>query len=134
MRGKNVLIVDDDKIILESLRRFLLQEGFQASGVMTFKRALDKLREQNYCVVIADINLPDGDGFELLELIRKEYPQIVTIAITGYGTIDGDSVLIQGSVPGPKKRLIFMRFATRQKKVYPIDIKYISKESKQGAR
>jgi len=52
----------------------------------------------------------------------------------GYGTIDGDSVLIQGSVPGPKKRLIFMRFATRQKKVYPIDIKYISKESKQGAR
>jgi DNA-binding NtrC family response regulator len=89
MKGKNVLIVDDDKIILESLRRFLLQEGFQANGVMTFKRALGMLQEQSYCLVIADINLPDGDGFELLEIIRKEYPQIVTIAITGYGTING---------------------------------------------
>jgi DNA-binding NtrC family response regulator len=38
--------------------------------------------------VIADINLPDGDGFELLEVVRKNYPQTVVIVITGYGTIE----------------------------------------------
>lgn len=53
--------------------------------------------------------------------------------ILGYGNIDGDYALVKGSVPGPKKRLVVLRFATRNKKTYPIDIKYISTESKQSA-
>lgn len=50
-----------------------------------------------------------------------------------FGNVKSDCLLIEGSLPGPKKRLIRMRFAMRPKKVYPIDIKYISKESQQGA-
>ena len=88
MRGKNILVVDDDKIILDSLREFLSLEGFQTSGTETLKSAEDKLRKNNYSLVIADINLPDGDGFELLDIIRKNYPQTVSIVITGYGTIE----------------------------------------------
>jgi large subunit ribosomal protein L3 len=49
-----------------------------------------------------------------------------------YGIITGNYVILEGSVPGPKKRLIRLRFAIRPKKTYPIDIKYISLESKQG--
>jgi large subunit ribosomal protein L3 len=49
-----------------------------------------------------------------------------------YGKVSGDFILLDGCVPGSKKRLIRLRFATRPKKVYPIDIKYISTESKQG--
>jgi large subunit ribosomal protein L3 len=49
-----------------------------------------------------------------------------------YGDVSGDCVLIEGSVPGPKKRLIRLRFALRPKKTYPVDVKYISVESKQG--
>lgn len=49
-----------------------------------------------------------------------------------YGIISGNYVVLEGSVPGPKKRLIRLRFAIRPKKAYPIDIKYISLESKQG--
>ena len=52
--------------------------------------------------------------------------------IVGYGNIKNNVALVQGSVPGPKKRLIFMRFAVRAKKSYPVEIKYISKVSKQG--
>jgi len=89
MRSKSILIVDDDTIILESLCKFLRLEGFQANGVLTVKKAVTKLQEQSYCLVISDINLPDGNGFELLEIIRKEYPRTVAIAITGYGTIEG---------------------------------------------
>jgi large subunit ribosomal protein L3 len=48
-----------------------------------------------------------------------------------YGNVS-DCVLLEGSIPGSKKRLIRLRFALRPKKVYPIDIKYISMESKQG--
>ncbi len=49
-----------------------------------------------------------------------------------YGNVSGDCILLEGNVPGPKKRLIRLRFAIRPKKVYPLDIKHISMESKQG--
>jgi len=88
MAEKNILVVDDDKIILDSLCEFLSLEGFGVAGVETLKDAVVELQKQNYCVVITDINLPDGDGFELLEIVRKNYPQTVVISITGYGTIE----------------------------------------------
>jgi large subunit ribosomal protein L3 len=50
-----------------------------------------------------------------------------------YGDVSGDCIMIEGSVPGPKKRLIRLRFAVRPKKTYSPDVKYVSMESKQGA-
>ncbi|MBN2592495.1 MAG: sigma-54-dependent Fis family transcriptional regulator [Sedimentisphaerales bacterium] len=88
MRKKNILVIDDDKIILDSLCEFLSLEGFQASGAETVKSALAKLEEESYCLVLTDVNLPDGDGLELLGIVKQNYPQTVVIVITGYGTID----------------------------------------------
>ena len=88
MRKKNILVIDDDKIILDSLCEFLSLEGFQTSGAETVKSALAKLEEENYCLVLTDVNLPDGDGLELLDTIKQNYPQTVVVVITGYGTID----------------------------------------------
>ncbi len=85
---KSILVVDDDRIILDSLCEFLSLEGFQANGAETFKGAVAELQKQNYCLVITDVNLPDGDGLELLDIIRKDHPQTVAIAITGYGSIE----------------------------------------------
>ncbi len=88
MREKNILIIDDDKIILDSLCEFLKLEGFQTSGAETLKGALTKLEQEHYNLVITDVNLPDGDGLELLDIIRENHPQTVAIVITGYGTIE----------------------------------------------
>jgi len=88
MREKNILVIDDDKIILDSLCEFLSLEGFQTSGTETLKGAMAKLEEENYSLVIIDVNLPDGDGLELLDTIKKNHPQTVGIVITGYGTIE----------------------------------------------
>ena len=88
MRDKNILIVDDDQIIRDSLTVFLSQEGFETKGAETLKGATAELERQNYCLVITEISLPDGDGFMLLELVRKYQPQTVVIVITGYGTIE----------------------------------------------
>ena len=62
-----------------------------------------------------------ADGFE----IKGDF--------LNYGKVTGDCILLDGSVPGSRKRLIRLRFAMRPKRVYPIDIKYISGNSKQGA-
>jgi len=88
MREKNILVIDDDRIILDSLCEFLSLEGFQTSGAETLKSAIAELQKQRYSLIIADINLPDGDGFELLDMVRKEHPQTVVVVITGYGTIE----------------------------------------------
>jgi len=52
----------------------------------------------------------------------------------GYGLIKGPFILVEGSVPGSRKRLIRLRKSTRETKIVPADIKYISIESKQGGR
>ena len=88
MSEKSILVIDDDKIILDSLCEFLSLEGFRTSGAETLRSAVAKLQKQNYCLVITDVNLPDGDGFDLLDMIRENYPQTVAIVITGYGTIE----------------------------------------------
>ena len=88
MIEKNILVIDDDRIILDSLCEFLSLEGFQTNGAESIKSALAELGKQSYSLVITDVNLPDGDGLELLETIIQEHPQTVAIVITGYGTIE----------------------------------------------
>ena len=88
MRDKHILVIDDDRIILDSLCEFLSLEGFQTTGAETLKGAVAELQKQSYCLVITDVNLPDGDGLDLLDMIRKDCPHTVAIVITGYGTIE----------------------------------------------
>ncbi|MBN1845310.1 MAG: sigma-54-dependent Fis family transcriptional regulator [Sedimentisphaerales bacterium] len=85
---KRILIVDDDQIIRDSLCEFLRLEGFECTGAAGFHPALTELEKQPYHLVLTDVNMPEVDGFELLRVIRKRYPQVVTIVITGYGTIE----------------------------------------------
>jgi len=88
MPNANVLIVDDDRIILDSLSEFLNLEGYQTRSALSFAEAVNQLQQQEFALVITDVNMPDGDGFELLANIRKNYPQTVVVVITGYGTIE----------------------------------------------
>ena len=88
MKSHDILVIDSDRIILDSLTKFLSAEGFSATGKETLKGALADLKKQSYSLVITDINLPDGDGLELLDLVKQNYPQTVVIVITGYGTIE----------------------------------------------
>lgn len=95
MKETTILVIDDDRIILDSLCEFLSLEGFTAEGAGTFKDALAKLSENDYCLVMTDVNLPDGDGLELLHIIRRDHPKTVVLVITGYGTIESAVLAIK---------------------------------------
>jgi two-component system response regulator AtoC len=88
MKKSNILVVDDDRIIKESLCEYLSLEGYSAVGVDGYGQAAAELRKQRFSLVITDVNLPDGNGFDLLGLIRKNYPETIVVVITGYGTIE----------------------------------------------
>ncbi|NLW83792.1 MAG: sigma-54-dependent Fis family transcriptional regulator [Phycisphaerae bacterium] len=84
----SILVVDDDAIILDSLCEFLGLEGYAATGVRSAGQAKKALAERRFEVVLTDVNLSDGSGFDLLDFVRDHYPQTVVILITGYGTIE----------------------------------------------
>ena len=84
----SIYIVDDDRIILDSLSEFLRIEGHEVDGGGSFDDAAKALARKSYDLVITDINMPGADGFELLRLIKKQNPDVVVILITGYGTIE----------------------------------------------
>ncbi|MDD4890341.1 MAG: sigma-54 dependent transcriptional regulator [Phycisphaerae bacterium] len=88
MAKERVLIVDDDAIIVDSLKEFLSLEGYEADGADDFDSALSALEKRPYQLIISDVNMPDGDGFELLRVVKQRYPEVVVIIITGYGTIE----------------------------------------------
>jgi DNA-binding NtrC family response regulator len=88
MLKPNILIVDDDQIILESLCEYLTLENYTTTAASTIAQAKQKLKEQTFALIITDVNMPDGDGFEILELAKEHYPRTVVLMITGYGTIE----------------------------------------------
>jgi DNA-binding NtrC family response regulator len=88
MAEKTILIVDEDPVIRDCLTDCLSKEGYQPKSVASLKDASTELESSPYALVLTEINLPDGDGFQLLDIIKNNYPKTVVIIITGYGSIE----------------------------------------------
>ena len=67
-----ILIIDDDKELCTLIKRSVQAENIEADFCNTGKEGLQKLREQEYQLVVLDVMMPGMDGFETLEEIRKE--------------------------------------------------------------
>lgn len=91
MKGKRILLVDDDETIITPFQLILQNAGYQVDIALTGQQALEKLEEADYQVAIIDIKLPDIKGEEIARKIRKQNDDIRFIIITGYSEI-ADSV------------------------------------------
>lgn len=80
----SVLVVDDEQFIRQLLVRTIKREGYLVSEAGDGRKALDILSEKHIDIVISDIKMPNMDGWQLLEEIKKEYPEISVILITAY--------------------------------------------------
>ena len=80
----NILIIDDDKNILKILSKLLEKEGYAVTTTETGQEALDKIKNQNYNVVLIDVKLQDVNGLNLLDQIHKIAPDMVKIILTGH--------------------------------------------------
>ena len=85
---KKMLIVDDEKSIVESLGRALVGLDIELITSLEPEKAIELVKEHAPQVVITDLKMPKMDGLELLERIRDFNPNIQVIMITGHGTID----------------------------------------------
>jgi CheY-like chemotaxis protein len=78
-----ILLVDDDRRLLNLLEDTLASIGYSTTSVQSGKEALDYLSVTTPDLVISDISMPEMDGLELLQRIRSSYPKLPVIFITG---------------------------------------------------
>ena len=79
---KRILIVEDDNLLNKMLVYNLASDGYNITSALNAKTAADKLTVAEYDLVLLDINLPDGNGYDLCKLIKPEYPDTMVIFLT----------------------------------------------------
>jgi len=84
-----LLIMDEDRIILQSLSQFLAREGYSTQITDDPDDALARLEGSPFELLLADINMPGVKAGDFLRTVRRRFPQVVVIVITGYGSIEG---------------------------------------------
>jgi two-component system, NtrC family, nitrogen regulation response regulator NtrX len=84
----NILIVDDESSIRESLQGVLEDEGYKASAVDSGEACLELLRNKSFDVILLDIWLPGMDGLEALERVRENEDAPEVVVISGHATIE----------------------------------------------
>src|SRR4051812_20487924 len=84
-----LLVLDEDRIILQSLSQFLRREGYDVRTTDAPDDAFGILESAPVELLLADINMPGIRPGEFLRDVRRRFPQTVVVVITGYGSIEG---------------------------------------------
>jgi DNA-binding NtrC family response regulator len=87
MSHERVLVVDDEKLIRFTLRESLAEEGYVVHEASDVQEAKELFSRHRIDCSILDHKLPDGDGFELLEIFKEQAPDVPVILMTAYSTI-----------------------------------------------
>ncbi|MCD6385051.1 response regulator [Candidatus Sumerlaeota bacterium] len=85
---KRVLVVDDEPVVCQSVKRILEHRGFEVHPTMSGKEALSRLESTPYDIVLLDLRMPDMDGYEMLQAIKERWPDVKVIVITGYASVE----------------------------------------------
>ncbi|OKY76563.1 MAG: hypothetical protein BM485_04875 [Desulfobulbaceae bacterium DB1] len=78
-----ILLVDDEKIICDTFSRLLNYAGYECRTAHNGREALTLLAEQEFSLMLSDINMPEMSGIELLESARKNFPELAVLMISG---------------------------------------------------
>ena len=83
----SILVVDDEKIVRESLRDWLVNVGYRVEVAASGEEALGIIKRKKVSIMLADLVMPGMDGIELMKEASRINPRIITVIITAYGSI-----------------------------------------------
>jgi CheY-like chemotaxis protein len=86
--GRKVLVIDDEVVAANSVRRTLNRRGFRVDEAFSGREALNRILNEMYDLVLLDMKMPDANGLELLPTIKKHRPRLPVVMVTGYASID----------------------------------------------
>ncbi|MEE9390633.1 MAG: sigma-54 dependent transcriptional regulator [Candidatus Aminicenantaceae bacterium] len=84
---EKILIIDDEKSILDLLSVVFKKEGYRVRATLSAKKALELLNKEEFGLILTDIKLPEMSGFEILKRVRESKPDIAVVMITAYGNV-----------------------------------------------
>lgn len=85
----NILVVDDEQIVLDSIKKHLRkEENLNVITTLFVEEAIEMMKNDDIHVILTDLMMPEIDGLEFLKLTKDAKPDIIVIMITGYATIN----------------------------------------------
>jgi len=88
MIGKRVLVVDDEENLRRVTQLKLQQAGYEAMTASDGRQALEVLARNPHDLIITDLKMPGMSGMDLLRRVREDYPEIIVVVVTAFGTIE----------------------------------------------
>ena len=88
MDKSRILVVDDDGVIREGLKRIFAAEGFDVAIFASGEAAVAALQKERFDLVVTDLKMPGMNGIEVMKAIRVLQPEVPIIIITGYATVE----------------------------------------------
>ncbi len=86
--ARRILAVDDEAIVVYSIRKSLTRRGYQVDEAFNGYAALARIQATPYDLVLLDMRMPDVNGLDLLPKIKKQQPGVPVIIVTGFASID----------------------------------------------
>ncbi|MBL7542481.1 MAG: sigma-54-dependent Fis family transcriptional regulator [Bdellovibrionaceae bacterium] len=87
MKAK-ILVVDDEESIREFLEIMLRKEGYEITLAEDGQKAKELLQKKSFDMIVSDLQMPNMTGIELLKYVRQDYPEVIFMMITAFGTTE----------------------------------------------
>lgn len=87
-KPSNILVIDDEQVIINAVVKICSIENYSVDAALNVKTAIEKISKNYYSIIICDIMMPDGDGFQILDELRKRNIDSALIMMTGYSTVE----------------------------------------------
>ena len=88
MKAMKMMLVDDEKRFLSTTQKLLTKKGIDAVTATSGVQALEMLERKHVHVVILDVKMPGMDGNETLREIKRRFPLVEVIMLTGHATVE----------------------------------------------
>lgn len=87
MDQKRALVIDDEQIVLDSVRKILTGENYEVDVTLSGREGIDRAVKIDYDIVLTDIRMPDIGGMRVLRDVKRAKPSLPIVMITGYASI-----------------------------------------------
>jgi len=87
MGHRKVLVIDDEQVVLNSVKRILGQADFDVETTLSGRQGLEWALNKTYDVILTDIRMPDIGGMIILRDIKRTKPEVPVMIITGYASV-----------------------------------------------
>jgi DNA-binding NtrC family response regulator len=85
--GKSILVIDDEEVLLKALDRYLKTQGYEVSSFSDWEKGVEQAKARPFDLLLVDLMLPKTSGIEVIRKLKEFQPSLVSIVMTGFGTI-----------------------------------------------